>query len=348
MRMRYLVLALALAATVPACGSDGDKKTGSSNTAGSVVEPVSKEITAADGGTVEIEGGASLAIPAGALAEDTTITVETSNAASDAPEKSTIKSVIYDFGPDGTEFLEPAALTLPAPKLGENQVAVISWLDEEANAWTDLSTTVGDDGSVSADITHFTKFVVRFTDAAVDAGSCENFVACGGDVTGTWNLVGACVDTGVDNTGGECPEQTIDAQIDITGDIIIAADGTFTSELTTSGTVSFSLPASCLEAFAGSPDFTCDSLGDEGDAETQPTVCTGDPADTGCTCSQEQAIETDQGTGTWETDGNTFSTTDDDSTEPEVWEYCVKGNTVTLHQDTDDNGFSTTIIAQRK
>ena len=61
-------------------------------------------ITAAAGGTVAL-GSATLTIPAGALAADTTITVASEAPAAGLPDASTLAGLTYDFGPDGTTFL---------------------------------------------------------------------------------------------------------------------------------------------------------------------------------------------------------------------------------------------------
>ena len=61
------------------------------------------------GGKVAMAGGAALDIPAGALANDTAITIAQSSAASPAGAL----SPVYEFGPDGTAFSIPATVTLP-------------------------------------------------------------------------------------------------------------------------------------------------------------------------------------------------------------------------------------------
>ena len=63
-------------------------------------------ITAATGGSVVL-GDATLTIPRGALATDTTITVMSDDPGAALPMAATLRGQTYDFGPDGTSFLVP-------------------------------------------------------------------------------------------------------------------------------------------------------------------------------------------------------------------------------------------------
>src|SRR5436190_16014555 len=104
------------------CGDDDDsgsgKDGGSSGSGGgksdagmpSSTQVAKKMITAKSGGTIE-SSGATLDIPAGALSEDTEITLGTI-AKSDLPDAKNVASKGYDFGPDGTKFKKPVALTI--------------------------------------------------------------------------------------------------------------------------------------------------------------------------------------------------------------------------------------------
>ena len=93
------------------------------------VDSRSTAIVAALGGTV-IAGDATLVIPAGALREDTTISVSISAPSPSLPQSATVGGKVYDFGPNGTTFSTPATLTLPLVGTpAANERAVISYLD---------------------------------------------------------------------------------------------------------------------------------------------------------------------------------------------------------------------------
>ena len=66
------------------------------------------QVVGALGGTV-MENGVTLVIPANALTSDTPITVT----ATSAPAGFTLASTAFQFGPSGTTFAEPVAVTIP-------------------------------------------------------------------------------------------------------------------------------------------------------------------------------------------------------------------------------------------
>jgi hypothetical protein len=320
MRLRSLFLALAVVVAVPACGSDPAKPSGTQGAG----ETASTEITAAEGGEVTL-GDATLDIPADALEDDETITVKTVEPSSSLPDYESVQGLIYDFGPDGTEFTTPVTLTLPAVgEPGDDEEAVISWLDEDADAWQDLATTVNRDGSLSAEVSHFTMFAVRFN--GVVTSDCD-FEACGGDVAGTWEVTGVCVEPG-EALIAECPD--VEASFDMTldGTFTFESDDTTSSDLTSQVTITYTLSAECMDTITGgNPPADCSELDEPADEQSGdgPTTCTGDPEE-GCTCVAENPEKSEMKTGTYSTDGDALTMTDDEDGEPGTSEYCVKGD----------------------
>ncbi|HNT26740.1 MAG TPA: hypothetical protein PKH10_01050, partial [bacterium] len=78
-----------------------------------------KTVTAATGGTVSTtDGSASVEIPAGALAQDTEITI-TEKKKDDYPEEEKLASSVWHFGPDGLTFSKPITMSI---KLDRNKV----------------------------------------------------------------------------------------------------------------------------------------------------------------------------------------------------------------------------------
>jgi hypothetical protein len=371
--LRCLLLASMLIAAAPACGDDDDD-TGSDGGAtsggsgegaghagshgddagdvpgtdaggsGSGSDSISIEITAADGGEVAL-GEASLSIPGGSLASDTTITLETSAPSSALPESDSVQGLVYDLGPDGTQFSEPATLTLPAVgKPGADEQAVISWLDESTDSWQDLATTVNADGSLSAEITHFTNFAVRFN--GVESTDC-GFSACGGDIVGTWRIKSVCAELSgalID----VCP--TAIAMVDLTldGAVTFDADGTRSSELTGKSTITYTLDADCLDAITmGMPPDSCDVLSKEADPSMDkgPTTCSGDPT-VACTCVEDNPESTETKTGTYTVEGNTLTSTDDADGTVTMAELCVQGTEARV-QETEDLAILTWIAEKQ-
>lgn len=369
MKLRLLFFVLSLTAAVPACsdddsgsadndmkgsaGSDSKTKDSGTDSAGSSgkgstagksgggaadagsngTDSASMKITAAKGGKLTL-GKAALNIPAGALDSDETITVETVAPSSDLPDADSVKGMIYDFGPDGTKFSKPVELTLPsAGKPGTDEVAVISWLDEDKNAWQDLETTTNADGTLTAEVSHFTNFAVRFN--GVVSSDCD-FSACGGDVVGTWKVTSVCAEI-AGPVIDVCPDALATLDLTLDGTATFNADGTRSTDFTGKSTITYKLSAECLGTITmGHPPASCDVLNKDADATSGdgPTTCTGDPADA-CSCTQENPESHDVKTGTYTIDGNTMTSMDDGDDMPTTAEFCIKGTQARFKQPED-------------
>ena len=112
---------------------------------------VSKLIRASEGGSLELNGF-RVDIPAGALPQDTVVTI-------DLPRDELLgKHLLAEFGPHGVRFNQPVTLTFPLEGvlwLGE-PVEVARW---ENDAWTSLGGTVSPDGkSLSSTTPHFSTY----------------------------------------------------------------------------------------------------------------------------------------------------------------------------------------------
>lgn len=359
-RLSFLVLALALSAGAFACGDDDDsgkggagsnaesdgggKNGGSKNDDGGNTDETtdaghgnasgdagsatstSMKITAAKGGTIAL-GKAALNIPAGSLGSDATITLDTSSPSSDLPDSDKVKGLVYDFGPDGTKFSKPAKLTLPsAGKPGADEEAVIAWLDEKNNAWQNLTTTTNDDGSLSAEVTHFTNFAVIFN--GVESSDC-GFKACGGDVVGTWKVTSVCAE--IDKPVIDmCPTAVATLELNLDGTATFNKDGTSSTDFTSSSKITYTLDAACLNAITMShPPASCDALSKDADPSMGdgPTTCSGDPK-TACTCVQDNPESSEKKTAKYTIEGNTMTSTDDGDGTKSTSDFCVNGSEV--------------------
>ena len=82
----------------------------------------------------------------------------------DAPSDSVLVGNAYDLGPDGAEFDPPVPLTITyesqdLPDGVDAGELVIAWLDEEADEWVELESSVDEDArEVVAEVSHFTEF----------------------------------------------------------------------------------------------------------------------------------------------------------------------------------------------
>jgi hypothetical protein len=110
-----------------------------------------KVIRAAEGGFVELNGF-RVDIPAGALAEDTRVTI-------DLPSDGLLaRRLIADFGPEGTTFTTPVTLSFPLSGVSLNggPIEVARW---ENGGWTSLGGWVTPDGArLQGRTPHFSEY----------------------------------------------------------------------------------------------------------------------------------------------------------------------------------------------
>lgn len=145
--------------TVALTGGDGDG------------DITSENIQASTGGTVE-KGDAQVEIPAYALAQDTTITMQVTTAA--APTGFTAVSSVYEIGPSGTSFNIPSTITLPYNEsalpagVGEENLAIYR---QSGAGWEKIGGTVNTfANTVTAQISQLSKYAVMAPGAGAAAG----------------------------------------------------------------------------------------------------------------------------------------------------------------------------------
>ncbi len=268
-----------------ACSSD-DAATSTPPTSG---DTVTVRVSAATGGMVaDKDGKASLAIPAGALAADTDITLKV------APAEKGSAGPVYDFGPDGLQFLKPATLTLKGDgvTVPDGKTAAVAIF--EGGAFKKVEGSAFATGVATAPIMHFTKYTIIVVDGVLVlqppancAEASATFKACGGSPVGTWKVKDFCIDA-----------KLFDAKKPVgcagyVGTVDASSTQTFTFTGTdTAGTIDISagtstviftsdFPTSCL-ADGGAVDCTKLSKTDQ--------VCTNGAGDT-CHCVETQVKE---------------------------------------------------------
>ncbi len=353
----WMLLAMALPVSLAACGDDDDDDDDATDTAGndddasddddddddddSSGAKVEKEVTAAEGGKVEAEG-VTLDFPAGALAEDTTITVETLSAAG-LPDAEKIAGAVFEFGPDGTEFLKPVALTLEfdaSTKPEGDYAAKVAVLED--GKWTTLATTVAG-GKATTEIEHFSTYTIVWDLATGEqiGGLCDeykDFTGCGGDIVGTWEIEIGCI--AISNINGDdddddenpfaeiCPTATFAVDVNISGETTFNSDKTWATSFTTSVSQRIVMPKSCfpLQGVIA----TCDEFNTQF-AKGEADVVRDD--DEVCELKgKEQNENTNESSGTWETDGNKLLLSDEEGPNENTIYYCVEGDDITVKQ----------------
>ena len=100
-------------------------------------EQVSKEIKADEGGKVESsDGKTSVDIPAGALDEDTKITMTIYDASEYSDENGKIVSKVVDFEPTGTIFKKPVIIKMATEEVVEKKTISAAVYDEKEEKWS--------------------------------------------------------------------------------------------------------------------------------------------------------------------------------------------------------------------
>ncbi len=326
--------------------ADGDSADGDITYSGEVGESASETISAADGGTLATgSGSASLTVPAGALDADKELSVDTL-AVDDFPEASALGSYVFEFGPDGTQFSSPVTLSLEfSDSVPEGKKAVLAVLEDDV--WNEVEGSALADGKVSGDVSHFSRYVIYFTDDGMVINTTDevcqdtNFEGCGGDITGTWQVQTLCMSGTFGNTenpwaelGPECEDGVVGVDTTLTGTLVMNSDGSFTENLVFAMNSYFwSFDQDCLELLAEDPMMASDPTpqGVCNFAQEHAEMGTCTYADNACSCEKAD----DEGKsypidveGTYTTSGNevTVTATVDGKENTSTAQYCVDGN----------------------
>jgi len=144
-RFFYIVLVFVCLLSVVACG--GKKTNNGGGSAAQLVEEVSQDISADEGGKIEAETkdeAVSIEIPAGALDEDVKITMKIYDAEGyKGTEGLDVISKVVEFEPSGTVFKKPVIIAMKAlkdvgdvTKAAKKKVITAAVYREEKGAWS--------------------------------------------------------------------------------------------------------------------------------------------------------------------------------------------------------------------
>lgn len=324
------------------CGGDDGGSTGATPDPDEGKDPVKQTITAAEGGTIATASGkASIEIPAGALADDTEISIEV--LAKDAATETNV----YEFGPDGQQFQKAVTIALAYDgEPGTEKKAVLAYFDVDSGKWKEVPNSGLVAGKVAGDVNHFTKFsIIIVDDKLVAVSDCADIVAgwqpCGGDPVGTWSLKDICFENvvvgEVPGISEICADARVDAEYTWDGEIDIKSDGTAVMDMRSmSAKNTFVIPTSCLSH----PQINladCAALAAMLSDDDETVTCT-EKSDA-CECPMEEKTEQMSDgpqTGTWSVDGNNFTFNETGSDEPaEATPYCIEGGLLSVKVNMD-------------
>jgi hypothetical protein len=242
-----------------------------------------------------------------------------------------ITGAIYDFGPSGTTFQRPAALTLAlGAAVPAGKKALVAWLDAGSGQWFPVPTNVVGTAATGL-VSHFTSFAVLLTDAAQ---SCPYSGSCGGSLDGTWRYSAACI-KGAPADPLECDASgTVTAPVQqeygLSGMVTIAG-GRYTGTQDIIARTTIFYTAACFAAAkAGNADpVNCDGVATFlNNSQAHGWACSG-TAIQGCTCSYTSNIS-QMTAGSVATNGNQVTFQPDGKTDAKPDEYCVRGNNLVV------------------
>lgn len=157
-------------------------------------------------------------------------------------------------------------------------------------------------------------------------GTCDPLVPCGGDVVGTWDVTGACVEVPIPDALFECPGATA------------TGTGMARGRVTFDGTIAVRTAQSIVNVEVFVPSLCAGFIGGCGALETMlesavaDSACVTEPA--GCRCAARQAFEIDDGDA-YTVEGNEIVS----ATLMKRWAYCITGDGL-RYQDTTPAGSS--------
>lgn len=155
-------------------------------------------------------------------------------------------------------------------------------------------------------------------------GTCAPLTPCGGDVVGTWDVTGACVEVPLPDALFACPGATA------------VGSGMGRGRVTFTGTVAIRTAQSVVSVEVFVPTVCAGLIGGCAGLETMLQGAVADSAcvteTTGCRCAARQHFEIDDGDA-YTIVGNEIVST----TSGKHWAYCVSGGTLT-YEDTSPAG----------
>jgi hypothetical protein len=299
----------------------------------------SMKVTAAGGGTLTA-GGASLLVPAGVLASDQVLTLAVRAPTAADPGKDSILGNIYEFGPDGTTFAVPVALTLPlSGTVAADKKVVVAWLDTASGQWFPVASTVSADKVVGL-VSHFTRFALL---QIASTDTCPFGGACGGSLDGTWKYTQSCLKPteSVAYQCGTAGDVTLRQEYTVGGTVTIA-QGRFTTDQMISANATLYYTPACMALLRESmPTADCATLQaawrtTNADPNKPPPAwtCAGSPTQ-GCSCllTNGLAVKT---AGTVVVSGQKVTFTQDGKPAPMPDDFCVQGSNLSVRSAEGD------------
>lgn len=146
------------------------------------------------------------------------------------------------------------------------------------------------------------------------SGSCDALTACGGDVQGTWDVAGVCIEVPIDDTVMRCPGARITHRTGRASGRVVFGAGVARRQAQWSAQVEVFIPALCAGFVGG-----CAGIQSAVRAVVPDTTCATEGAGD-CRCAARQAGALDDTDG-YSTEGGQIVS----ATLRRRWDYCITG-----------------------
>jgi hypothetical protein len=164
---------------------------------------------------------------------------------------------------------------------------------------------------------------------------CTEFVACGGDVTGRWEVTHVCVTDQPQSLIPECAESTTELSgLRMSGQASYTANG-FEKDISASFDAEITVPLACL----GGLD--CSDFGRQASSSSVTFSCRQRSGACGCRIQARDVSEFERGTYT--TAGSVITTRSKDG--PSSDEYCVTGDVMRMRDN--ENGLDGVLVLRK-
>ena len=176
-------------------------------------------------------------------------------------------------------------------------------------------------------------------------GECGVFTPCGGAIEGTWKITSYCLAGSVASTSSTCSVTVAMSNIQVSGTLVFASDSTYSTSTVQSGTMNLTYAQSCLT----DSNLTCAKISatTKGDAGISLSCASNAAGD--CACAEDLNNVASNEKGTYSTSGNSLAMVKTGATKaPDPTEYCVQGNTLTIHSTSATSSGSATLVATRQ
>jgi hypothetical protein len=135
------------------------------------------------------------------------------------------------------------------------------------------------------------------------------------------------------------------SNIQVSGTFVFASDRSYSTSMLLSGTMNLTYAQTCLTSF----NLICAKIGATTTADAGISASCASNAAGDCACTEDLNNVASKEQGTYSTSGNSLTMVKTGATKaPDPTEYCVQGNTLTMHSANSTSSATATLVATRQ